>query len=127
MVKITVVKNMNLAELLNYIIKNEIREKLYYTKKGNSIWITKNGFINFQKPVETDDVFETIIDEEVTEETEIPLLLEIYVSIDNTKICSNVWEDTTISDVEDTRSIAFHMMKSEGTTTLLWTKEGGMQ
>lgn len=127
MVKITVVKNMNLAELLNYIIKNEIREKLYYTKKGNSIWITKNGFINFQKPVETDDVFETIIDEEVTEETEIPLLLEIYVSIDNTKICSNVWEDTTISDVEDTRSIAFHMMKSEGTTALLWTKEGGMQ
>lgn len=127
MVKITVVKNMNLAELLNYIIKKEIREKLYYTKKGNSIWITKNGFINFQKPVETDDVFETIIDEEVTEETEIPLLLEIYVSIDNTKICSNVWEDTTISDVEDTRSIAFHMMKSEGTTTLLWTKEGGMQ
>lgn len=127
MVKIKVEKKMNLAELIQYITENEVKDKHYFNDARNAcIEVTKNGFINFVNTFKLNDSFTAEIEEEITEITKIPLLLEVYVKSKNVDIDSSLWEYSTISHLKDTRSLAFHMIHSDGTTTLLWTKEGGM-
>ncbi|MCD8914253.1 hypothetical protein K2V61_01595 [Staphylococcus simulans] len=86
----------------------EISGDFYFKMKGNGI-------------------FEIEIEEEITEETEVPLLLEIYWEFEGENLMGDTSKNACIADRYDSYSVAFYMVHSDGTLTLLWTKEGGMQ
>lgn len=134
MVKIKTEKKMNLAELLDYIIKNEVTDKYYFNSARNAVVkVTMSGFIYFSNTFKPDDTFTVEVEEEITEETEIPLLLEVRNELLAGQ-CTVTHRNVKISEVLDKKqdhvgivTITIHKINPDGTTSLLWTKEGGMQ
>ncbi|UXV42963.1 hypothetical protein [Staphylococcus simulans] len=130
MVKIKINREFNLAGLLEYIIKNEITDKYYFNSARNAVVeVTKNGFISFLNTFKPDDTFTVEVEEEVTEDTEIPTLMIVYDFPGEKGIYCNTYYNLSIKYILDTKNNevnikSFHMVNQDGTTTLLWKKEG---
>lgn len=130
MVKIKINREFNLAGLLEYIINNEITDKYYFNSARNAVVeVTKNGFISFLNTFKPDDTFTVEVQGEITEETEIPTLMVVYDFLGEKGIYCNTYYNLSIKYILDAKNNeanikSFHMVNQDGTTTLLWTKEG---
>lgn len=83
--------------------------------------------------IETDlitGVMKVTFEEKVTDETVIPMIIEVSTNEQETNTYVDVFVNKSINSIKKeygvTDTLAFHMVNSDGTTTLLWTKEGGM-
>ncbi|MGD6772407.1 hypothetical protein [Staphylococcus simulans] len=130
MVKIKINREFNLAGLLEYIIENEITDKYYFNSARNAVVeVTKNGFISFLNTFKPDDTFTVEVEEEVTEDTEIPTLMVVYDLPGQKSIHCSTFYNLSIKYILDTKDNevnikSFHMVNQDGTATLLWKKEG---
>lgn len=141
MPKIKVKKQMTLPELIEYIFEHDIKNKKFFGKteeyaRKNEIYVNEDGYIDFSLTRYTFDkheIFTVEIEEEITEETAIPRLLEVRNLIPLKNMGWHYFKSLkpylhvnhAISEVENRDSIAFYMLNDDMTMTLIW-KDGVM-
>ncbi|MBF2319441.1 hypothetical protein H3923_10025 [Staphylococcus hominis] len=121
MVKIKRKVEMTLPELIEWGFKNEIKNiefvSNFFEKK--SVIFNLSGWAEFSDEYAylPEDTFTVEIEEEITEETEIPEMLEIFQDNDGTQ-----WFGNSIEQLKDDFSREF-WLKDGDTMTLIW-KDG---
>lgn len=130
MMKIKVKKEMNLLELIEYIKKNEIVDKVFFDKKGKGKVVVGDDRHLYMTDLNLTDTFIVEVEEVITEETVIPLLLEVYEYDEslhmhlNKNLSIKAVLDESLDDLlYDPR--AFHILNDDMTMTLIW-KDGEM-
>lgn len=125
MMKIKVKKEMNLLELIEYIKKNEIADKVFFDNKGKGKVVVGDDRYLYMTDLNLTETFTVEIDEEITEETEILILVELFVSdyglIIHTYYRTSIRE--AIGEVVkgvDTLPKAFYILNDDYTMTLIW-------
>ncbi|NUI83618.1 hypothetical protein, partial [Staphylococcus borealis] len=118
MVKIKVEKNMNLLELIDWAWKNGVKEKAFYSNiDGGSLYFDMAQTVSIEHLITKDETFTVEVEEELTEDTKIPEMLEIFQ--DN---YGKQWFGNSIEQVKDDLSREF-WLKDGDTMTLIW-KDG---
>ena len=120
MAKIKKKVEMTLAELIEWGYKNEIKDKYFVSNQANHRLVTFDSigwvdFSNYYYP--PGDTYTVEIEEEITEDTKIPEMLEIFQDNDGTQ-----WFGNSIEQVKDDFSREF-WLKDGNTMTLIW-KDG---
>lgn len=134
MAKVKTTKTFNFPELINYIKETNYQEKEYLSTNG-SVTVSVKSLCRIRidggRTIWPSDMFEVEIEEEITEETTIPVLLEVRNAIPSKE---EGWEDLkllksyiygkhTIAEVKNEYTVAFYMINDDMTMTLIW-KEG---
>lgn len=118
MAKIKVEKNMNLLELIDWAWKNGVKEKAFYSNiDGASLYFDMAQTVSIEHLITKDETFTVEVEEELTEDTKIPEMLEIFQ--DNYGM---QWFGNSIEQVKDDLSREF-WLKDGDTMTLIW-KDG---
>ncbi|MBC3078552.1 hypothetical protein [Staphylococcus hominis] len=117
MVKIKRKVEMTLSELIEWGFKQKELLPLFYGSKEESfVQFTPNGCVNITG-IKSTDTFTVEVEEELTEGTKIPEMLEIFQDNDGTQ-----WFGNSIEQVKDDFSREF-WLKDGDTMTLIW-KDG---
>ncbi|WP_049431364.1 hypothetical protein [Staphylococcus hominis] len=118
MVKIKVEKKMNLLELIEWAWKNDVKEKAFYSNiDGGSVYFDMVQTVSVEHSIVRTETFNVEVEEEITEDTKIPEMLEIFQDNDGTQ-----WFGNSIEQVKDDFSREF-WLKDGDTMTLIW-KDG---
>lgn len=117
MAKIKRKVEMTLSELIEWGFKQKELLPLFYGSKEESfVQFTPNGCVNITG-IKSTDTFTVEVEEELTEGTKIPEMLEIFQDNDGTQ-----WFGNSIEQVKDDFSREF-WLKDGDTMTLIW-KDG---
>ncbi|XCC66683.1 hypothetical protein PYH72_08860 [Staphylococcus delphini] len=123
---IKVNKEFTLLGLIEYIKKNGIANKVFLNKKGKVV-VGDDGYL-YMTDLNLTDTFTVEVEEEITEETEIPVLVELFMSgldeIIHTYHRTSIGE--AIGEVHkgaEALPTAFYMLNDDMTMTLIW-KDG---
>ncbi|NBK47404.1 hypothetical protein EON06_06510 [Staphylococcus delphini] len=125
---IKVKKEMNLPQLIEWAWENNVNDKVFYGSLGGKVEFDFRGWVRTDL-IEPDETFTVEVEEEITEETVIPNLLEVY-KYDSTLVLE-VRKNKSIKDLLDSDDYdgvtikAFHIINDDGTHTLIW-KDGEM-
>ncbi|UWF56046.1 hypothetical protein NZD48_08260 [Staphylococcus hyicus] len=84
MVKIKTKKKMTLPELIQWLWERGVRDKYYVGSEGGEVCFDDDSWVIIEAAVEPDETFEVEVEVEITEETEIPRLVEVYEYRDGT-------------------------------------------
>ena len=118
MVKIKVEKKMNLLELIDWAWKNDVKEKAFYSNiDGGSVYFDMVQTVSVEHSIVRTETFNVEVEEEITEDTKIPEMLEIFQDNDGTQ-----WFGNSIEQVKDDFSKEF-WLKDGDTMTFIW-KDG---
>lgn len=127
---IKVKKEMNLLELIEYIKKNEIADKVFFDNKGKGKVVVGDDRYLYMTDLNLTDTFTVETVEEITEDTVIPFIVELYTNNHGLKETS-MHLDNTISNILSINKILmrknsiFYMINDDATMTLIW-KDGEM-
>ncbi|WP_049379171.1 hypothetical protein [Staphylococcus hominis] len=117
MAKIKRKVEMTLSELIEWGFKQKELLPLFYGSKEESfVQFTPNGCVNITG-IKSTDTFTVEVEKEITEDTKIPEMLEIFQDNDGTQ-----WFGNSIEQVKDDLSREF-WLKDGDTMTLIW-KDG---
>ncbi|WP_324173604.1 hypothetical protein [Staphylococcus pseudintermedius] len=125
--KIKVKKEMNLHQLIQWARENNVKGETFTSNYGRAVKFYSDVSFNTMVPIFHWDTFTVEAEEEITERTVIPLLLEVY-EYDRTLVLE-VRKDKSIKDLLDSDDYdgvtikAFHIINDDGTHTLIW-KDG---
>lgn len=120
---------MNLHELIKWCWDNDVRNKTFHSQRVGSVQFIGSGGVYLPVGVQPDETFTVEIEEEITEKTIIPNLLEVY-EYDSTLVLE-VRKNKSIKDLLDSDDYdgvtikAFHIVNDDSTHTLIW-KDGEM-
>lgn len=118
MVKIKRKVEMTLPELIEWTWKNDVKEKAFYSNlDGGSVYFDMVQTVSVEHSIGKDETFTVEVEEELTEGTKIPEMLEIFQDNDGTQ-----WFGNSIEQVKDDFSREF-WLKDGDTMTLIW-KDG---
>ncbi|WP_017174806.1 hypothetical protein [Staphylococcus hominis] len=118
MVKIKRKVEMTLPELIEWAWENGVKEKAFYSNvDGGSVYFDMLQTVSVEHSIGKDETFTVEVEEELTEGTKIPEMLEIFQDNDGTQ-----WFGNSIEQVKDDFSKEF-WLKDENTMTLIW-KDG---
>jgi len=118
MVKIKKKVEMTLPELIEWTWKNDVKEKAFYSNlDGGSVYFDMVQTVSVEHSIGKDETFTVEVEEELTEGTKIPEMLEIFQDNDGTQ-----WFGNSIEQVKDDFSREF-WLKDGDTMTLIW-KDG---
>lgn len=117
MVKIKRKVEMTLPELIEWAWKNGVKGKVFPSSRLGQIKIDHDGNIGSIGWIFENDTFTVEVEEEITEDTKIPEMLEIFQ--DN---YGKQWFGNSIEQVKDDLSREF-WLKDGDTMTLIW-KDG---
>ena len=121
MTKIKRKVKMTLPELIEWGFKNGIKNKEFVSNffKKKSVIFNLSGWAEFSDEYAylPEDTFTVEVEEEITVETKIPEMLEIFQDNDGTQ-----WFGNSIEQVKDDFSREF-WLKDGNTMTLIW-KDG---
>ncbi|EJD5777253.1 hypothetical protein M2L29_000577 [Staphylococcus pseudintermedius] len=125
---IKVKKEMNLLELIEYIKKNEIADKVFLNKKGKGKVVVGDDRHLYMTDLNLTDTFTVEVEKVITERTVIPLLLEVYefegelVFLPNEeKSIKKLLEQSDLEENITTKTL--YIINDDGTLTLIW-KDG---
>lgn len=125
MMKIKVKKEMNLLELIEYIKKNEIADKVFFDNKGKGKVVVGDDRYLYMTDLNLTDTFTVEVEEVITEDTKIPTLIELFVSgygqIIHTYYRTSIRE--AVGEVVkgvDASPKAFYILNDDMTMTLIW-------
>ncbi|MDK4100458.1 hypothetical protein O0G41_13135, partial [Staphylococcus pseudintermedius] len=76
--KIKVKKEMNLHQLIQWARENNVKGETFTSNYGRNVKFYSDGSFNTMEPIYHWDTFTVKAEEEITERTVIPLLLEVY-------------------------------------------------
>ncbi|MDU9326076.1 hypothetical protein [Staphylococcus pseudintermedius] len=121
-------KEMNLHELIKWAWENDVKGKTFKSNRGKKVKFYSIGGFNVMEPIWGHDIFNVEVEEEITEETEIPVLVELFMSgldeIIHTYHRTSIGE--AIGEVHkgaEALPTAFYMLNDDMTMTLIW-KDG---
>ncbi|ELD8170522.1 hypothetical protein QJK01_001047 [Staphylococcus pseudintermedius] len=121
-------KEMNLHELIQWAWENDVKGKTFKSNRGKKVKFYSIGGFNVMEPIWGHDIFNVEVEEEITEETEIPFLVELFMSgldeIIHTYHRTSIGE--AIGEVHkgaEALPTAFYMLNDDMTMTLIW-KDG---
>ncbi|WP_381414340.1 hypothetical protein ACFDBA_03380 [Staphylococcus epidermidis] len=118
MVKIKRKVEMTLPELIEWAWKNGVKEKAFYSNiDGGSVYFDMVQTVSVEHSIDKDETFTIEVEEEITEETKIPEMLEIFVNNGGVKRV-----EKSINELKDDFSKEF-WLKDGNTMTLIW-KDG---
>ncbi|EKH2239325.1 hypothetical protein O4M45_001064 [Staphylococcus pseudintermedius] len=126
--KIKVNKEFKLLELIEYIKKNEIADKVFFDNKGKGKVVVGDDRYLYMTDLNLTDTFTVETVEEITEDTVIPFIVELYTNNHGLKETS-MHLDNTISNILSINKILmrknsiFYMINDDATMTLIW-KDG---
>lgn len=125
MMKIKVKKEMNLLELIEYIKKNEIADKVFFDKKGKGKVVVGDDRHLYMTDLNLTDTFIVEVEEVITERTVIPLLLEVYEYEEELvflpqkeKSIKDLLEESDLEENITTKTL--YIINDDGTLTLIW-------
>ena len=132
MVKIKQKKQLNLPQLIEWGRKNGVENKEYVCNehKAKSVIFNLMGWAEFSDEFSYNlhDTFTVEVEEEITEDTVIDELVELYEDyLESNEILKH--ENRSISEVKDEdgyASQAFYIINYDLTMTLIWTRERGL-
>ncbi|EHD5266931.1 hypothetical protein JQ512_000041 [Staphylococcus pseudintermedius] len=120
-------KEMSLHELIQWAWENSIKHKEFTGSRNGIVEFDFRGWVRTDL-IEPDEFFEVEVEEEITEDTKIPTLIELFVSgygqIIHTYYRTSIRE--TIGEVVkgvDALPKAFYILNDDMTMTLIW-KDG---
>lgn len=102
-----------------------ISETRLGTMERNSVQFSTDGHgVRIDESVTDKDIFIVAVEEEISEDTVIPLLLQVYTNFTESNIYSEIYENKSIKDVlkDDITSLVktFHLVKENGEHILIW-------
>ncbi|EOY0738409.1 TPA: hypothetical protein ACJI5A_001502 [Staphylococcus pseudintermedius] len=122
-------KEMTLPQLIEWAWENSIKHKEFTGSRNGIVEFDFRGWVRTDL-IEPDEFFEVEVEEEITEDTKIPTLIELFVSgygqIIHTYYRTSIRE--TIGEVVkgvDALPKAFYILNDDMTMTLIW-KDGEM-
>lgn len=122
-------KEMTLPQLIEWAWENSIKHKEFTGSRNGIVEFDFRGWMRTDL-IEPDEFFEVEVEEEITEDTKIPTLIELFVSgygqIIHTYYRTSIRE--TIGEVVkgvDALPKAFYILNDDMTMTLIW-KDGEM-
>ncbi|QUM66193.1 hypothetical protein [Staphylococcus delphini] len=125
--KIKVEKKMNLHELIKWVWENEVEHEIFIGNKNGRVVFVREQQLNADS-VRPDETFTVEVEEEITEDTKIPTLIELFVSGYGQII--HAYYRTSIREAigevvkgVDTLPKAFYILNDDMTMTLIW-KDG---
>ncbi|EKO8575234.1 hypothetical protein Q7228_000580 [Staphylococcus pseudintermedius] len=120
-------KEMTLPQLIEWAWENSIKHKEFTGSRNGIVEFDFRGWVRTDL-IEPDEFFEVEVEEEITEDTKIPTLIELFVSgygqIIHTYYRTSIRE--TIGEVVkgvDALPKAFYILNDDMTMTLIW-KDG---
>lgn len=124
-------KEMNLPELIEWLLKSGHRNYIANSDMGNKVRLSRYGALQFSNgtffPEET---FTVEVEEEITEDTVFDNLIEINELIDFKKegLLGGVrlYKNSSINQVENDKSVAYYIMNDDLEMTLVWKRKEGM-
>ncbi|HHG6274257.1 TPA: hypothetical protein ACPXKM_000445 [Staphylococcus pseudintermedius] len=126
--KIKVKKEMNLHELIKWAWENDVKGKTFKSNRGRAVKFYSDVSFNTMVPIFHWDTFTVEAEEEITERTVIPLLLEVYefegelVFLPQKR--STIKSLLKQSDLEENITTkTLYLINDDGTLTLIW-KDG---
>lgn len=130
MVKIKRKIEMALPELIEYVWKNNIKEKTFYSNLDNSC-VRFNRFqtVFIDDPINKDETFTVEITEEITEDTKLDVVLEIYTDLNYIESkFTDIHKSVSINDIlgyTSNRLVTkcLYLVNEDDTMTLIW-KDG---
>ncbi|MCI2852819.1 hypothetical protein MOV58_05585 [Staphylococcus hominis] len=133
MQKVVTKKEMNLSELIQWGFNNTkkvesrtfISETRLGTMERSSVQFSTDGHgVRIDEGVTDRDIFIVAVEEEISEDTVIPMLLQVYTNFTKTDTYAEIYENKSIKDVLDDEIIdlvkTFHLVKEDGEHVLIW-------
>lgn len=116
----------NLPQLIEWAMDNDIKHRVFESNPNFDgvtyrLGFDKGGDLYFEESLAPTLLFTVEVEEELTEDTKVSKLA--HYSTYGFKGTKN---NTSINDVKDKISLAFYIMNSDRTMTLIWTKEKGL-
>ena len=120
--KIKTKKEMNLPEMIEWGFKNNIRNESYITidEEGYELYFDLSGTPRYSNFITKYDTFTVTIEEDITEDTVIPKLIEI--GIGNLLGYSAVNENISINEIANKKSLVLYMLNDDYSMTPIWKK-----
>lgn len=124
--KIKTKKEMNLPQLIEWAKNNKIKNRMVLTKDSYCMGFDRHGYIYFNNTLTMplDQVFTVEVEEEITEDTKIPKLIEI--GIGDLLGYSAVNEDISISEITNKKSLALYVLNEDYSMKLIY-KNGKLE
>lgn len=126
--KIKTKKQLNLPQLIEWGFNNPelVEGKLYLTKEHDKyspyVQFSVDGYgVRTSQSISKDDTFTIEVEEEITENTVLPILITR-----NTSGGYNEWKDTSINWFFSEYISAIYILNDDLTLTLVWTKDKGL-
>lgn len=114
MVKIKQKKQLNLPQLIEWVIENKKFGCTYISDNFNKVYVTDDGIIEFNGSFYR-DIFTIITFEEITEDTVFKKL--ICLDVDDKY---NIYDNVCVLDFDEDRVRAIYIPNDDLTMTLIW-------
>lgn len=130
MVKIKQKKTMNLPQLIEHIWANNLRHKWKDSDNTSAyVQVYDDGQLVVDKCTK-DSVFTVEVEEEITEDTKLEKVVEVYID-DDFGSRATAWKEKSIKDIlatnqDDTRTKTIHLINDDSTLPLIWTHDKGL-
>ncbi|MBY7665059.1 hypothetical protein [Staphylococcus agnetis] len=124
MVKIKTKKKMTLPELIQWGWDNKSKNREFYSENGKKVIFNSNGNVKPKVYFKLEDTFIVEIEEEITEDTVINGLVEVYRASSGF-LKSVMFPRESVRVAKRDVTVAFYMLNDDMTMTLLW-RNGGM-
>lgn len=128
MMKIKVKKEMNLHQLIQWARENNVKGETFTSYYGRMVKFYSDASFNTMEPIYHFDTFTVEAEEEITERTVIPLLLEVY-EFEGELVFLPQKRSTIESLLEESdreeniTTKILYLINDDGTLTLIW-KDG---
>lgn len=128
MVKIKTIKKMNLPELIQWGWDNDITFKTFFGSRKSVVYFDRLGQVSIYGSVPIYKTFEFEVEQEITEDTKIPRLIEMYEyeGNPNTHLNKNITIKELLNDSQSDPLYvpkAFYILNDDMTMKLLWKDE----
>ena len=121
--KIKTKKQLNLPQLIEYIWDNDIKNECFRRLNIGPfeyVWVNEDSNIEFDDYMlfRKNDIFEIEIEEEITEDTVIPILIERRDF--GNELTYSRYEYIRIKDIKEESSTLFYIENDDKSLTLIW-------
>ncbi|EIE3757420.1 hypothetical protein RNT67_08670 [Staphylococcus pseudintermedius] len=123
--KIKVKKEMNLHQLIQWARENNVKGETFTSNYGRAVKFYSDVSFNTMVPIYHWDTFTVEAEEEITERTVIPLLLEVYEYEEELvflpqkeKSIKDLLEESDLEENITTKTL--YIINDDGTLTLIW-------
>lgn len=116
--KIETMKEMTLHELIQWGWENRVKGTAFLSKNGKRVRFNSNGLVIINSFCRPSDTFLVRTVEEVTEETIIPKLIEVYE-----EEYFILHRNLSVKSIVETTTTAIYILNDDRTMQLIW-KDG---